>query len=182
MADYPAELTGTWTVDNVHSTIGFAVRHAMVATTRGRFTSYTGGATIDADNIENSTLWLEIDASSVETGNGQRDGHLGSADFFNAEEHPKITYKSTSVKAQGDEVVVVGDLTVAGNTHPVEVTWEINGVVKNPMGEGYKAGFDGSATVNRKDWGLTWNSALEAGGVLVSDKIKLVLEIEADRA
>jgi polyisoprenoid-binding protein YceI len=178
MTAFPAELTGTWTIDPTHSTVGFTAKHAMVATTRGHFAAYQGGATIDAQHPEESTLWLDIDAASVTTGNDQRDGHLRSADFFDVEEHPHISFASTAVKVDGDEIVTVGDLTVAGVTHPVEVTWEFNGLSKDPWGN-TRAGFEGSATVNRKDWGLVWNAALEAGGWLVSDKIKLVLEIAA---
>jgi polyisoprenoid-binding protein YceI len=178
MSAYPAELTGTWQIDPVHSTIGFAAKHAMVATTRGRFESYTGGATIDAENPANSTLWVDIDAGSVSTGNEQRDGHLRSTDFFAAEAHPHITFRSTAVKADGDEVVTAGDLTVAGVTHPVEVRWELGGVSKDPYGN-IRAGFEGTGILNRKDWGLVWNAAIETGGFLVSDKIKLVLEVAA---
>lgn len=178
MSTYPAELTGTWDIDPVHSTVGFTAKHAMVATTRGHFTVFTGGATIDAENPANSTLWVDIDADSVTTGNEQRDGHLRSTDFFKVVEHPHITFRSTSVKADGDEVITSGDLTVAGVTHPVEVTWEFNGVSRDPYGN-TRSGWDGTATLNRRDWGLVWNAALETGGFLVSDKIKLVLEIAA---
>ena len=178
MSTFPAELTGTWAIDESHSTVGFAVKHAVVATTRGKFTSYTGGATIDAENPETSSIWVEIDAASVDTGNEQRDGHLKSADFWNAEANPKITFKSTSIKVDGDDIVSTGDLTVGEVTHPVDITWEFGGVAKDPWGN-TKAGFEGTVTINRKDWGITWNAALETGGFLISDKVKLVLEIEA---
>jgi polyisoprenoid-binding protein YceI len=178
MTTFPAELTGTWQIDAVHSTVGFAAKHAMVATTRGRFETYTGGATIDATTPENSSLWVDIDAASVSTGNEQRDGHLKSADFFHAEAHPHVTFRSTNVKVDGDEIVTLGDLTVAGVTHPLEIRWEFGGLSKDPYGN-VRAGFEGVATLNRKDWGLVWNAAIETGGFLVSDKIKLVLEIAA---
>jgi polyisoprenoid-binding protein YceI len=181
MSTFPEELTGTWEIDAGHSTVGFAAKHAMVATTRGHFATFSGGATIDAANPESSTAWLEIDATSVLTGNEQRDGHLRSADFWDAETYPKITFRSTSVTVKGDKVVTVGDLTIRGTTQPVEVEWEFNGTAKDPWG-GTRAGFDGAATVNRQDWGLKWNAALETGGFLVSDKVKLVLEIEAVKA
>jgi len=180
MSAFPAELTGTWDIDPTHTTVGFAAKHAVVATTRGHFTSYTGGATIDAANPENSSAWLEIDAASVTTGQEQRDGHLVSPDFFNAEAHPKITFKSTSAKADGDKVVTTGDLTIAGTTAPVEISWEFGGIAKDPFGN-IKAGFEGTGSLNRKDWGLVWNAALETGGFLVSDKIKLVIEVEANK-
>lgn len=177
---FPAELTGTWDIDAGHSTVGFAVKHAVVATTRGKFTSYSGGATIDAANPEASSIWVEIDASSVDTGNAQRDGHLQSADFWNAEANPKITYRSTAVKVDGDEIITTGDLTIAGTTNPVEITWEFGGVAKDPWGN-LKAGFEGVATISRSDWGITYNAALETGGFLIGDKVKLVLEIEAGK-
>jgi polyisoprenoid-binding protein YceI len=178
MSTFPAELTGTWDIDPVHSTVGFTAKHAMVATTRGHFNVFTGGATIDAQNPEGSSLWVDIDADSVTTGNDQRDGHLRSTDFFKVAEHPRITFASTTVKVDGDEVITTGDLSVAGVTHPVEVTWEFNGVSKDPYGN-TRSGWDGTATLNRRDWGLVWNAALETGGFLVSDKVKLVLEIAA---
>jgi polyisoprenoid-binding protein YceI len=180
MSSLPSELTGTWEIDALHSTIGFAVKHAMVSTTRGHFAGFTGGATIDAENPEASTAWLEIDATTISTGNEQRDGHLRSPDFWDAENHPKITFKSTSAKLDGDELVMTGDLLVRGNSQPVEITWEFNGVAKDPYGT-TKAGFEGTSTIKRSDWGLTWNAALETGGFLIADKVKLVLEIEADK-
>jgi polyisoprenoid-binding protein YceI len=182
MADFPAELTGTWEIDSVHSTVGFSVKHAMVSTTRGHFAAFSGGATIDAANPEAATSWLEIDATSVQTGNEMRDGHLRSPDFWDAENNPKITYKSTSAKLDGDKLITIGDLTIKGKSAPVEVTWEFNGVVTDAATQGItKAGFDGTATLNRGDWGLTYNAALEAGGFLISDKVKLVLEVEANK-
>jgi len=180
MTTYPAELTGTWEIDAAHSTVGFAAKHAMIATTRGHFTTFTGGATIDAETPENSTAWLEIDSSTVVTGVEQRDSHLRSADFWDSENNPTITFRSTGAKLDGDELVLTGDLTIKGVTHAVDVVWEFNGIAKDPFGN-TKAGFDGTANVNRKDWGLNWNAALETGGFLVSDKIKLVLEIEANK-
>lgn len=180
MSTYPAELTGTWKIDANHSTVGFAVKHAVVATTRGRFTSFEGGATIDAANPEASTAWVEIDATSANTGNEMRDGHLQSADFWDAANNPKITFKSTSAKLDGDNLITTGDLSIGGKTHPVDITWEFGGVAKDPYGT-TKAGFEGSATINRSDWGISFNAPLETGGVLISDKVKLVLEIEADK-
>jgi len=180
MSALPADLTGTWEIDTMHSTIGFAVKHAMVSTTRGHFAGFTGGATIDAANPEASTAWLEIDATTVTTGNQQRDGHLQSPDFWDAETHPKITFKSTSAKLDGDDLVLAGDLAIRGTSHPVEIVWEFNGVAKDPYGT-LKAGFDGTGTIKRSDWGITYNAALETGGFLIGDKVKLVLEIEADK-
>jgi polyisoprenoid-binding protein YceI len=180
MSAFPDELSGTWDIDPTHSTVGFAVKHAMVSTTRGHFAGFEGGATIDAEKPENSTAWLDIDATTVSTGVDARDQHLRSPDFWDAETHPKITFRSTDVKVDGDEVVTVGDLTIRGVSHPVEITWEFNGIAKDPFGN-TKSGFDGAATLKRSDWGLTYNAALETGGFLVADKVKLVLEVEANK-
>jgi polyisoprenoid-binding protein YceI len=180
MSQLPAELTGTWEIDPIHSTIGFAAKHAMVATTRGHFDSFKGAATIDAAHPEASSAWVEIDAASLTTKTSARDDHLRSPDFFHVEDHPTITFRSTSARVDGDDLVLVGDLTIRGVSKPVEITWEFGGVAKDPFGN-VKAGFDGSTTVNRKDWGLNWNAALETGGFLVGDKVKLVLEIEANK-
>lgn len=180
MSSFPAELSGTYEIDTMHSTVGFAVKHAMVSTTRGHFTSFSGGAAIDASNLEKSTAWLDIDATSVDTGASQRDDHLRSPDFWDAGVHPKIMFRSTSAKLDGDHLVLTGDLTIKGVTQPVDVTWEFGGLATDPYGT-TKAGFDGTATLNRSDWGLTWNAALETGGFLISDKVKLVLEIEANK-
>ena len=180
MTAFPADLTGTWEIDSNHSTVGFAVKHAMVSTTRGHFASFSGGATIDAENPGASSAWVDIDATTINTGNEQRDGHLRSADFWDAENHPKITFRSSQVRVEGDKVVTAGDLVVRGATHPVEITWEFGGIAKDPYGT-TKAGFDGEATIKRSDWGISWNAALETGGFMISDKVKLVLEIEADK-
>lgn len=152
----------------------------MVSTTRGHFASFSGTAVIDAANPEASSAELEIDATSIQTGNDQRDGHLRSADFWDADNNPKITFKSTSAKLDGDDLILVGDLTIKGVAKPVEIKWEFNGLAADPWGV-QKAGFDGSATINRSDWGISWNTALETGGFLISDKVKLVLEIEANK-
>jgi polyisoprenoid-binding protein YceI len=180
MSTFPAELTGTWEIDNVHSTVGFTAKHAMVATSRGHFANFAGGATIDAANPESSSAWLEIETASVATGHPQRDEHLRGSDFFQAEDFPKITFRSTGAKLVDDTIVMSGDLTIRDRTAPVEITWEFQGLSQDPWGA-TKAGFDGTATLNRREWGLNWNAALEAGGVLVSDKVKLVLEIAAKK-
>lgn len=180
MAPFPTELTGTWEIDPTHTTIGFAVKHAMVSTVRGYFSGFSGGVTIDAGNPEQSSAWLDIDPASISTNNDMRDGHLRSTDFFEVETHPAITFRSTGVKVDGEKIILTGDLTIRGVTGSVEVEWEFGGIAVDPFGT-TRAGFEGSATVNRKDWGLTWNSALETGGVLVGDKVKLVLEVEVSK-
>jgi polyisoprenoid-binding protein YceI len=177
---FPAELSGTYEIDTMHSTVGFAVKHAMVSTTRGHFAGFSGGATIDAANPEKSSAWVDIDATTVTTGQAQRDAHLQSPDFWDAENHPKITFRSTAAKLDGDDLILTGDLTIKGVTKPVDIKWEFGGLATDPYGT-TKAGFDGTATVSRADWGLTYNAALETGGFLISDKVKLVLEIEANK-
>jgi len=178
MSTFPADLTGTWLLDASHSRVGFTAKHALVTTVRGHFATYEGGATIDTTNPDGSSLWIEIDAASVDTGSEQRDGHLRSADFFTVESNPKISFKSTGVKVEGDDIVTTGDLTVLGTTRPVELTWEFGGIATDPFGN-VRAGFEGRGELSRKDFGLTWNAPLEAGGVLVSDKIKLVIDVSA---
>lgn len=178
MTSFPTELTGTWDVDAAHTTVGFAVKHAMIATVRGHFSGFSGGATIDAEHPENSTAWLDIDPTTITTNNDMRDGHLKSADFFEVEKYPTITFRSTGAKLDGDDLLMTGDLSIRGVTHPIEITWEFGGIAKDPYGN-TKAGFDGSATISRKEWGLTYNAALETGGVMIADKVKLVLEVEA---
>ena len=178
MSNFPAELTGTWAIDASHSLVGFSVKHLVVANVRGSFGAFTGSATIDAANPANSTATLEIDTTSIVTGDAGRDGHLQSADFFDVENFPKITFTSTSAKQDGDKVILVGDLTIKDVTKSVEISWEFGGIAKDPWGN-TKAGFEASATINRKDWGLGWNAPLETGGVLVGEKVKLILEIEA---
>jgi len=178
MSTLPAELTGTWDIDTTHSLVGFTVKHLVVATVRGHFGTFSGSATIDAANPENSSASLEIDVTSITTANETRDGHLQTGDFFEAETHPKITFQSTSAKVDGDDLVLVGDLTIKGISKQVEITWEFGGIAKDPWGN-TKAGFEGTATIERKDWGLEYNAPLESGGFLIGDKVKLVLEIEA---
>ncbi len=180
MSTFPAELTGDYDIDPAHSTIGFTVKHAMVSTTRGHFDSFSGGATLDAASPEKSTAWVDIEATSVNTGQSQRDGHLQSPDFWDANQYPKITFRSTSAKLDGDDLVMTGDLSIKGNSRPVEIRWEFGGMATDPFGA-TKAGFEGTATINRSDWDLTYNAALETGGFLISDKVKLVLDIEASK-
>ena len=181
MSTFPAELTGNWEIDVPHSTVGFVAKHAMISKTRGQFTGVRGGAVIDAQNPENSRAWVDIDAASVDTGSDQRDGHLKSADFFDVENHPTISFRSTGVKVEGDEVVLTGDLTIRGVTKSVELETEFDGTAVDAYGNP-RAGFSAKTEISRKEFGLTWNVALEAGGVLVSDKVKISLDISAIKA
>ena len=172
-------LTGDYQIDPTHSRLGFAAKHAMVATVRGAFKVYSGEVHLDEEHPENSWAKVEIDASSVDTGNADRDAHLRTPDFFDIANHPKITFQSTKVEKVDDDVyTLIGDLTINGKTNPVSVNWELNGTSVDPWG-GFRVGFEGSATVNRRDWGLQWNVGLDRGGVLVGEKVKLEFDISA---
>ena len=153
----------------------------MVTTVRGAFTSFEGTATVDTANPANSKVELAIDVPSIETGVADRDGHLRSGDFFDAENFPQITFSSTNVERDGDEWAITGDLTIKDVTKPVTIVFEETGSAQDPFGN-LRVGFEGGTTINRKDWGLTWNAALETGGVLVSEKVKLDFDISAIRS
>ncbi|NHC22506.1 YceI family protein [Nocardioides sp. IC4_145] len=173
------DITGDYTIDASHSRIGFSARHAMVTTVRGAFKEFEGTAHIDAANPAASSVSLTIKTASIDTGSADRDGHLVSADFFDAEKNPEITFRSTQVeKVDADTWAITGDLTIAGTTKPVTVAFDETGSAQDPFGN-LRVGFEGSTAINRKDWGLTWNAALETGGVLVSEKIKLEFDVSA---
>ena len=167
---------GTYNIDPSHSRIGFVARHAVVTKVRGSFNTFSGTGTV-ADG--SASLSVEIDAASIDTRSADRDGHLQSPDFFDVAQFPKITFVSTSIKDSGDDKAIVeGNLTIKGVTKPISIEFEFGGTATDPFGNA-RFGFDGSAEINRKDFGLTWNAELEAGGVLVSDTIKLEFEISA---
>lgn len=167
---------GTFTIDPSHSRIGFSARHAMVTKVRGAFNEYSGSGTV-SDGA--ASLTVEISAGSIDTRNADRDGHLQSPDFFDVANFPKITFASTSVKDAGDDKVVVeGNLTIRDVTKPISIEFEYTGTATDPYGNA-RFGFEGAAEINRKDYGLTWNAALEAGGLLVSENVKLEFEISA---
>ena len=177
----PTELTGTFTIDPTHSRIGFVARHAMVTKVRGAFTEFSGSATLDAANPTASSAEVTISVASIETANPQRDEHLRTNDFFDAPTYPEITFRSTGVEVLGaDAFALTGDLTIKGTTKPVTVEFEHTGVATDPYGN-LRAGFEGKAVINRKDWGVNWNAALETGGVLVSEKITLEFDVSAIR-
>lgn len=174
-------LTGDYAIDPAHTRIGFVARHAMVTKVRGAFNDFAGTAHIDGENLDRSTVELTIQVASIDTRNADRDGHLRSADFLGLEEHPEITFRSTEVTWTGDEAFdLTGDLTIKGVTRSVTVPFTFEGQATDPFGNA-RVGFEGSTTINRKDFGLTWNAALETGGVLVSDKIVLEFEVSAIR-
>ena len=174
-----AATTGTWEIDPPHSTIGFVARHAMVAKVRGGFSEFTGSLTLDGADPAKSSASLTIVASSFSTNNPERDAHVKSADFLDVEQFPTLTFTSTAVtQKDDDEFIVTGDLTIHGVTKPVDVKFELQGTSQDPWG-GTRIGFEGKAEISRKEFGLVWNVALETGGVLVGDTIKLELDVEA---
>lgn len=173
--------TGTYTIDPTHSRIGFVARHAMVTKVRGSFNEFAGSGTFDADDPTAATLELTIKAASIDTRNADRDGHLRSNDFFDMGTYPEITFVSTAVEQTGtNEYRVTGDLAIKGVVKPVTVDFEYSGSAVDPYGN-TRIGLEGTTTVNRKDWGISWNTALEAGGVLVGEKVTLEFEVSAIR-
>jgi polyisoprenoid-binding protein YceI len=178
----PDSLTGTYTVDPVHSRIGFVARHAMVTKVRGSFNEFDGSGHFDVSNPANSKLQLTIKATSIDTRNADRDAHLRSNDFFDMDTYPEITFSSTSVEQTGDvRYRVTGDLTIKGVTRPVAFELEYTGSAVDPYGN-QRIGLEGTTSVNRKDWGVNWNAALEAGGVLVSENVTLEFDVSAIRS
>ena len=171
-------ITGTWTIDPTHTTLAFSARHAMVAKVRGRFAEFEGQFVLDGDNIAASTASLTIQAGSIDTRTPDRDAHLTSPDFLDVESFPTLTFVSTSARQAGPTTfVVTGDLTIKDVTKSVDITFEMLGVNGDPWG-GTRIGFEGSTEISRKDFGLTWNVAIEGGGVLVGDKVKIELDVE----
>jgi polyisoprenoid-binding protein YceI len=174
-----AALTGDYVIDPAHSTIGFTARHAMVTNVKGSFKDFDGTLHLDGSDPSRSTATIDAKMDSIDTGSADRDGHLKSADFFKTEEFPTMTFRSTAAEALGgDDYRITGDLTILGTTRPLTIDLEFNGAAKDPFGN-ERVGFEGKAEILRSEWGLTWNAALETGGVLVSDKIKLVFDISA---
>ncbi len=172
------DISGDYVLDPSHTRIGFSARHAMVTTVRGQFDEFEGTAHLDTTTPANSQVSVSIKAGSVTTGNEQRDGHLKTPDFFDVESYDTITFASTAVSRDGSDWTVTGDLTINGTTRPVTLVFEETGSAKDPYGN-LRVGFEGGTTINRTDWGLSFNAALETGGVLVSEKIKLEFDVSA---
>jgi polyisoprenoid-binding protein YceI len=172
------DIKGQYTLDPTHSRLGFSTRHAMVTTVRGSFKEFSGDAVVDTANPAASTVSVVIQAASIDTGVADRDGHLRSADFFDVETYPEITFTSTDVSSDGETWTITGDLRIKDVTKPITIDFEPTGSARDPFGN-TRIGFEGQAVLNRKDWGLTWNAALETGGFLVSDKIKRECDISA---
>ncbi|MFF2127129.1 YceI family protein [Streptomyces olivochromogenes] len=174
-----AALTGEYTIDPSHSEIGFVARHAMVTNVKGYFQDFDGTLHLDGTDPSKSTATIDVKMDSIETGSADRDGHLKSSDFFKIDEFPTMTFRSTKAEALGgDDYRITGDLSILGVTKPLSIDLEFNGSAKDPFGN-ERVGFEGKAEILRSEWGLTWNAALETGGVLVSDKIKLTFDISA---
>lgn len=172
------DYAGTYVIDPTHSEIGFTARHAMVTKVRGSFTDFSGTATSEPE-LEDAHISVEIKTGSVDTRNAERDGHLTSPDFFDTDNFPLITFTSTTIVANGDSALLVyGDLTIKDVTKPVSIDFDFTGEAVDPWGQ-TRVGFEGATSINRKDFGLTWNTALDNGGVLVSDKITLNFDISA---
>jgi polyisoprenoid-binding protein YceI len=174
-------LTGTYELDPTHTRIGFVARHAMVTKVRGSFNEFSGSGYFDADDPSRSHVGVTIAAASIDTRNADRDAHLRSNDFLDMDNHPEITFTSTAVEAlDADTYRVTGDLTIKGVTKPVTIDFAYEGSATDPYGN-LRVGFEGRTTINRKDWGVSWNTALEAGGVLVGEKVTLEFEVSAIR-
>jgi len=170
--------TTKWVIDPTHSEIGFKVKHMMFTNVSGKFQKFDASIETEGDDFEGAKIHFSGDIDSVSTGNADRDGHLLSADFFDAAQFPKITFEATSfTKEDEGDFELTGNLTLHGVTKQVKLAAEYSGQMKDPWGN-TKAGFTLSGKINRKDWGLNWNSALETGGVLVSDEVRLVIELQ----
>jgi polyisoprenoid-binding protein YceI len=173
----PGYLAGTWNIDPVHSEVGFSVRHMMVSKVRGRFTTFSGQL-VTGESPLDSSVTAEIDLASINTGSEQRDAHIRSADFFEVETYPTMTYRSTGVRQAGGDFVLDGELTLKGVTRSVPLTLELNGFGPDPFG-GTRAGFTATGEINRRDFNVNFSAPMETGGAVVADKISLHLEIEA---
>jgi polyisoprenoid-binding protein YceI len=177
-SQYVSDISGDYVLDPSHTRLGFSARHAMVTKVRGQFDEFEGIAHVDTATPANSTVSVSIKAASVTTGNEQRDGHLKTPDFFDIENYPEITFVSTDIATDGAEWDITGDLTINGVTKSVTIPFEATGSAKDPFGN-TRIGFEGSTTINRTEWNLNFNAALETGGVLVSEKVVLEFDISA---
>lgn len=175
--EIPGHVAGTWSIDPVHSEVSFTVRHMMVSKVRGHFRDFSG-TIVTSEHPLHSSVTAEIDLASLDTRNEQRDAHIKSADFFDIEQFPTMTFRSTEVRRSGDDFVLVGDLSLHGVTKPVELALELNGFTPDPYG-GTRVGFTATGQVNRRDFGVDISMPMDGGGVVVGDKVQLSLEIQA---
>jgi len=167
-----------WAIDPYHSEINFKVKHLVISTVTGKFEKFEGMLLSNGDDFSDAEVEFSADVDSINTGVGDRDGHLKSVDFFDAANHPKLTFKSTSFKkTSGDEFLMSGDITIRGTSRPIDMKVEFGGIMKDPYGN-IKAGFELNGKLNRKDFNLHWNAITEAGGMVVADEVKLALNIE----
>ncbi|HEY5155757.1 MAG TPA: YceI family protein [Acidimicrobiales bacterium] len=173
----PGYLAGTWTIDPVHSEVGFSVRHMMVSKVRGKFTSFSGEI-VTGENPLDSVVTAEVDLTSIDTGNEDRDNHVRGADFFDVEAHQTMTYRSTGIRLDGGDYVLDGEITLRGVTKSVPFSLELGGFGPDAYG-GTRAGFTATGAINRSDFGVDFNAVMETGGVVVGDKVAITLEIEA---
>ncbi|WP_443937448.1 YceI family protein [Pedobacter sp. MW01-1-1] len=169
--------TTKWTLDPTHSELQFKVKHLMITTVTGSLKSFSAELTTEEDDFSNAQISFKGEINSIDTGNNDRDNHLKSGDFFDAEKYPEMVFNSTSVEKDGDDIIVSGDLTIKSETKKVKLTAEFGGIATDPWGN-TKAGFTLSGKINRTDFGLTWNAALETGGVMVSEEVRLVGELQ----
>ena len=169
--------TTKWAIDPTHSEIGFKVKHMMFTNVSGTFAAYDATITTEDDNFENANFEFSANIDSISTNNTDRDNHSKSADFFDADNFPKLTFKASSFTKDGDDYEITGDLSIKEVTKPVKFPVEFSGLMKDPWGN-TKAGLNIYGKINRKDWGLNWNSALETGGVLVGEEVKLNIELQ----
>ena len=172
-----SSIAGTWVIDPSHSRLGFETRHAVITKVRGHFADFEGTVVI-GDDTAASTVNISAKLDSIDTGSADRDGHLKSADFFDTENTNELVFESTGIKATGDTFVVTGNLTIKGVTNSIDIAVDATGTAVDPFGN-TRSGFEGTSELSRKDFGLTWNVALETGGFLVSDNVKLQLDISA---
>jgi polyisoprenoid-binding protein YceI len=174
----PAAATDLYELDPVHSSVAFGVRHMVITTVKGKFNKFSGRILYDPENLAQSSVEVKIETASIDTDNEKRDGHLRSPDFLEVEMHPEIAFKSTRIEKSGDGFVAHGQLTIRGVTKDVAIPFTLAGPVKDAWG-GLRIGAEGQLTIDRRDWGLTWNQALEAGGVLVGNDVRIELNVQA---
>jgi polyisoprenoid-binding protein YceI len=173
----PNYVAGTWSLDPAHTEIGFTVRHMMVSKVRGHFEKYHA-TIVTAPNPSESHVEVEVDLSSITTGNDQRDAHLRSSDFFDVETSPTMSFQSTRIRSLGEDYLLDGNLTIRDVTRPLTLKVEVGGFGPDPYG-GTRAGFSATGEINRREFGVNWNAAIEGGGVVVSDKVTITIEAEA---
>jgi polyisoprenoid-binding protein YceI len=174
----PGYVAGTWTIDPVHTHVGFVIKHMMVSKVRGHFDTFSG-TIVTGESVLDTHVEVTIEATSIDTNNEMRDDHIRSADFFDAENHPQFTFVSTGVRVEDGELFLDGDLTIRGTTKPVTLAVETPEFGPNPQG-GTKAGFSATAEINRNDFGVNYNGPIPGGGVVLSEKVRIVLDVEAD--